>query len=225
MGLWVKKNIGHSDWLAIWRVEEEEAFFLQQLDLQENESLELANLKGARRLEWLASRWLVHELLTGLGHEDRYPVQKDEFGKPYLLGGPFQLSFSHSHGYVAVLLSDQPVGVDLQAIVPKIDRIAKKFMREEELASLQPETRLEHLHFYWSAKEALYKAHGRRELDFRQHIFVQPFDYQPFSNTVGRVSKGTETLSFDLYFEKMDGFVLAYALPTAIAQHAPLGPA
>ncbi|MBI5915235.1 MAG: 4'-phosphopantetheinyl transferase superfamily protein [Bacteroidetes bacterium] len=212
MGLWIKKDVGNGAFLALWQMEEDEVFFTENLDLQEVEQAELAPLKGRRRLEWLASRWLVHEMLLGHGYEDRVPVLKDEFGKPHLWGTPFHLSFSHSHEVVAVILAKKPTGIDIQRLVPKIEVLAHKFLRPEELASLQPATRLEHLHVYWGAKEALFKAHGRRQLDFRQHILMEPFDYQPVGSTTGRVCKDDFDARFDVFFEKMDEYVLVWCV-------------
>lgn len=212
MPLLVKKTLENGAVIGTWQMEEEEAFFLQKLDLHAVEAAELALLKGRRRLEWLASRYLVHELLLSMGYEDRVPVLKDEFGKPHLWGTPFHLSFSHSHNLVAVILANSPTGIDVQRLVPKIEVLAHKFMGPEELGSLQPTTRLEHLHYYWGAKEALYKAHGRKQLDFRGNIFIQPFDYQIIANTTGQVVKDDLVLDFKVYFEKMEEYVLVWCI-------------
>lgn len=212
MPLLLKKTLENGTVIGTWQMEEDEAFFLQKLDLQAVEATELTHLKGRRRLEWLASRFLVHELLLSQGYEDRVPVLKDEFGKPHLWGTPFHLSFSHSHDWVAVILASSPTGIDVQRLVPKIEVLAHKFMRPEELSSLQPASKLEHLHFYWGAKEALYKAHGRKQLDFRTNIFIQPFDYQTTAQTTGQVVKDDSVLDFKVYFEKMDGYVLVWCI-------------
>lgn len=204
--------VGNGAVLGIWQVDEPVVFFIQSLDLQEVEEAELANLKGRRRLEWLASRYLVHEMLLSLGYEDRVPVLKDEFGKPHLWDTPFHLSFSHSHELVAVILAKELTGIDVQRIVPKIEVLAQKFLRVEELDSLKPETRLEHLHVYWGAKEALYKAHGRRELDFRGNIFIEPFDYQIVGQTTGKVEKDGEEWRFEVFYEKIGDYILVWCL-------------
>ncbi len=214
MGLLIKKTLENGSTIGIWRMEEEDFFFTQQLDLQPVETEELTPLKGRRRSEWLASRYLVHEMLLSKGIEDRVPVLKDEFGKPHISGTPYYLSFSHSHELVAVILSKQPTGIDIQALVPKIERLAHKFMRPEELDSLQPETRLEHLHFYWGAKEAVYKAHGRKELDFRQHIAIQPFDYQRAGRTTGMIEKDGNTWEFEVFFEQFWDYAMVWCYRT-----------
>lgn len=212
MGLLLKKIVENGAVIGVWSVEESTVFFMQKLDLQPIEIEELEKLKGRRRLEWLASRFLVHEMLTDLGYEDRVPVLKDEFGKPHIWGTPFHLSFSHSHEQVAVILANVEVGIDIQFIVPKIEVLAHKFLSETEMASIKAATRLEHLHFYWGAKEAAYKAHGRKELDFRQHIFIEPFDYQAIATTSGEIVKDGEVWKYDLFFEKMSTYVLVWCI-------------
>ncbi len=210
MGLLLKKTLENETVICIWQVDEPADFFLQNLDLQSVEAEELAKLKGRRRLEWLASRYLVHDMLLSMGYEDRVPVLKDEFGKPHIWGNPFHLSFSHSHEMVAVILAKTATGIDVQFMVPKIEILAKRFMSTAELDSLRPESRLEHIHVYWGAKEALYKAHGRRELDFRSHIFIEPFDYQPVGRTTGKVDKDGELWSFEVFYEKIEGYILVW---------------
>lgn len=212
MPLWQKKDLANDAYLGIWKIGEDENFFRRHLRLHPVEEKELAPVKGRRRLEWLASRFLVHEMLTDHGHEDRVPVLKDQFGKPHIWGTPFHLSFSHSHNFVAVILANAPAGIDIQKFVSKIGAISHKFMREEELASLQETTRLEHLHVYWGAKEALYKAYGRRELDFRQHILVEPFYFQPSGITLAKVCKDEFKSSYFLEFEKIEHYFLVYCI-------------
>ena len=212
MPLYLKKKWQSGHQWAIWEITEDEPFFLDHLSLHEQEAAELARIKGRRRLEWLASRYLVHLMVADAPEWDRTPLLKDEFGKPHLDGSDLHVSFSHSHRFVAVILGKMTVGIDIQKFVPKITAIAHKFMRMEEAATLTNDTRLEHLHFYWGAKEALYKCYGRKQLDFRKHIHVQPFVYQETGKTTGIVSKDAFHQTYDLFFEKIDGYFLVYAV-------------
>ncbi len=204
--------MGNGATIGLWRMEEQPGFFLQSLDLQPIELEELSKLKGRRIIEWLACRYLVHDMLLSLGHTDRFPVLKDEFGKPHLHGSPLHLSFSHSHDLVAVILANKSTGVDIQAMVEKIERLAPKFMRKDELDSLKEETRLAHLHFYWGAKEALYKAYGRKALDFRQHIHIQPFDYQRAGSTKGWIEKEGVVWELEVFFERFWDYFLVWTI-------------
>lgn len=195
--------------LAIWQIEETEDWFFNRLVLSQLEIQQLENIKGHRRLEWLAVRYLTSEMLG----EQSGTMIKDEFGKPHLLHVPLQMSVSHSHGLAATILSKRLTGIDIQKIVPKIERIANRLLRQEERAALQAETRLEHLHVYWGAKEALYKAYGRRELDFCANILVEPFQFDLKNGTCeGRVTKGVFDVFFDIYYQQIEDFILVYVL-------------
>jgi len=197
--------------LGIWKIEEDEKFFFERLDLYPQEMEQISEMKGHRRLEWLAGRYLLH-LMSG--REIRGACLKDEYGKPHLEGSEYQISISHSHEQVAVLAAPVAVGVDIQFLVEKIWRIACKFMRPEESESLKPATSLEHLHVYWGAKEALYKAYGRREVDSRENLLIEPFAFSPDGGrTTGWIRKEGFEMELDVFYEMREGgYVLVWAL-------------
>ncbi len=197
--------------MGIWDIQEEEAWFRGRLRLAAAERSQLDRIKGRkRRLEWLAARQLVHRMS---GRRHRGAFIKDEYGKPHLAGSDWHIAISHSHELAAAIAAPRSVGIDIQFIVAKIDRLTARFMRPEEQASLQSESRLAHLHVYWGAKESLYKAYGRRELDFCRHIRVQPFTFQPGGGTTqGCISKNGEVLPYQLWYRLMGSYVLVYAM-------------
>ena len=196
--------------LGIWEITETEDFFIEKLDLLPTEEEYIDRLKGHRRLEWLAGRYLLHYMS---GRAIRGACIKDEFGKPYLEDSPYQISISHSHGLVSVIAAPFSIGIDIQKLVGKIERIAHKFMRENEMESLEEGTRLEHLHVYWGAKEALYKAYGRRELDFKKHIHIDPFSYDLENGFCsGQVLKGDFKARYQIWYEQRENFILVWAI-------------
>ena len=211
MPLNIHKTLANQCEYAIWQIEESEDFFRSNLQLVPSALEQVNRIKGeGRRLEWLASRYLIH-LMSG--REKRGILIKDKFGKPHLEGSNFHISLSHSNRQAAAIAAPFLVGVDLQKIVGKIERIAHKYMRPSEMESLEESTRLAHLHVYWGAKEALYKAYGRKGLDFRTHILVEPFEYDlNIAYTKGRVLKDDFDMSFDVYYQLLGDFVLVYAL-------------
>jgi len=202
------KEIAEQTHIALWQIVEDEHFFIQKMTLTALETKRLEQIKGRRRLEWLAGRWLLHEMS---GERERLICEADSYGKPHLVDSSLEMSLSHSNEVAAAILAPESVGIDVQKLVAKIERIAHKYMREPEFESLG-EYRIEHLHIYWGAKEALYKAYGRRELDFRQHIHIEPFDYQENGMTTGRVIKGDFEANYRIYFEKMGEYILVYAI-------------
>ncbi len=195
--------------LGIWNIHENEAFFLSKLNLTKEETDYFQKLKGRRGVEWIAVRYLLHFMS---GRKIRGAVLKDEFGKPHLENSNWHISISHTHGRAAVIASPKLVGIDIQKFVSRIDRIAHKFMRPIENECLEESTQLEHLHIFWGAKEALYKAYGRKELEFKGHILVDPFPYSENGSTTATIKKGDYEKSFQVHFDKMENFFLVWVM-------------
>jgi len=193
---------------AAWQINEEEAFFRQDLPLSPAEEAEIQRYQlPLRRLEWLAARWLLHRITDS---PERIPLIKNSYSKPFLLDTPhLHCSLSHSHGTVAALLSGQVCGCDIQMLVPKIERIAHKFMGPNDLDWVNkypPQERLELLHLFWTAKEALYKAHGLKELDFKEHIWVDSFPWDGLNtvDTIGKIRKEGQDATYTLKMGKYE---------------------
>ena len=190
--------------IGLWQIAENEGFFREDLPLSAGEEQELALHKGIRRMEWLAGRWLLHKLS---GAPQRLMMGKSAFSKPFFLDHPEQhCSLSHSQGIVGALLADKVCGCDVQVMVEKMPRIAGKFVSPDEMAFIhQHDTtvQFELFHIFWTAKESMYKAYGLKELDFRGHMRLEPFDWNGRrGQTIGWVEKGSVLQSYQLHFER-----------------------
>ena len=206
----------HPDYrLGLWRIEESVPWFEHGLLLDDAERAQLHLLKDSRKIEFLAVRQVLH-ILTG--QEKRHPLQKDAWGKPFLPDSAYFVSLSHSNGMAAAMMAVQPVGIDIQHIVEKTERVVPKFMRIDEQASLSESFRLPHIHVYWSAKEALYKAYGRKQLDFCRHLFIEPFAYQPQGGMLrGYIHKeGSPPIFYDLQYLPREDYMLVWAIENRI---------
>jgi len=145
------------------------------------------------------------------GRDIRGACLKDQYGKPYLENSFFDISISHSRELVTVMAAPQPVGVDIQKLVGKIESIKHKFLRPIEMESLSKTNHLEHLHAYWGAKEALYKAYGRKKLDFKAHIQINPFDFNLRNGKCfGTIEKDDFQADFELRYEQIGDYILVY---------------
>lgn len=210
MPLLIHKHLEAELEIGLWQITEEETWFTDRLTLYPEEEQQLALIKGHRRVEWLASRQLVHQMS---GRAERGAFLKDEFGKPHLEDSSYQISISHSHRMTAAIAGSYALGIDIQKIVPKIGRIAHRFLNQEEQSCLSLNFfHLQHLHVFWGAKEALYKAYGRRSLDFCQHLFVDPFKYHPHIGICqGHIKKNDYQKGFEIHYEMvLSDYMLVY---------------
>lgn len=133
-----------------------------------------------RRREWLAGRVLVAEVvaaLTGQSAEATPAVVPDAFGRPRLLDVSAGVALSHGGGCAAALVALGPgrrCGIDVEPVRAKALTLARRFLSPEELPIGGADVARAAL--AWSAKESLYKAYGRRQLDFRQHLHLRLAD-------------------------------------------------
>src|SRR5687767_5712048 len=123
MPLFFQHGIDNDTKLAIWKIEEEEAFFLNYVPLQ----LEITH--PHKRLQHLACRYLLQYLFPD------FPIKLIQIAdtrKPYLEDEAYHFSISHCGDYAAVVASkNKRVGVDIELLSDKIKRIQHKFVSEE----------------------------------------------------------------------------------------------
>ena len=84
----------------------------------------------------------------------------NEYGAPYLADGPY-FSISHCKQAIAVVVSDSPVGIDIEGIRKMDDGLVRKTMNLEEQSQIamsqNPEVEFIRL---WTRKEAYVKMQG-----------------------------------------------------------------
>lgn len=162
-------NIGEIN-LHIWKIAEDEAFFIR-----ESAAADLSQLRHYRhpqaRLQWLASRMM---LLKILGLDQYKKLNKNDKGKPVLEGNDLQISISHSDNLVAVAFSKTNFGIDIQKFTDKIPLVSGKFIPEETLMSIKdlPDF-VKICHVHWGVKEALFKADENGSLDYRKNLILE----------------------------------------------------
>ena len=101
-----------------------------------------------RKQEWLAVRVLLKEML---GEEKE--ISYHPSGKPFLKDNSLHISFSHTNGYVAVALHPSAeVGVDIEQYGHRVQRVASRFIREDEKVSIASGDEIYGLLLHWSAK-------------------------------------------------------------------------
>ncbi|WP_070727914.1 4'-phosphopantetheinyl transferase family protein [Hymenobacter lapidarius] len=182
-----------------------------------------ATADATRQAQWLAGRVLAHELLrsTGTADEAGVVVHNDATGRPWLAGGGVHsaLSLSHSGVWVAAVLAQGArVGIDVEMIRDKAQRLASKFLNADEWAAAQAAAPAAHAsapaHYtlLWSAKETLYKLAGQRGIVFKTQLLLGTFEPGesgeiPATLVVG----GAHTRHCICYSQPSPGYVLTYS--------------
>ncbi|MDR1387423.1 MAG: 4'-phosphopantetheinyl transferase superfamily protein [Propionibacteriaceae bacterium] len=148
--------------------------FMRYLTQREKkEGLEVTN--DALRADYLAGRIAlkdaVRHFLRRPGGPLMYPIEidthYDDSGKLFVKGNcqelerPVQVSLAHKHGRAVAVVSDQPVGVDIEAVEPKSEGFRRQAFSAGELALLEAAPDLdEWVIRFWCAKEAYGKMLG-----------------------------------------------------------------
>jgi len=195
--------------IAVWEHKESESELIEMLDPDMDEVRHISGMKPFRRQEWLCSRLLIRHLLP----EEPYRLFKDALGKPFLENSPYFLSLSHSCGRAAVIIGPGLVGIDIQRKEDKITRLYPKFISDSERKMLDENHLPESCHIFWGAKEAMYKAYGKKSLDFRKHMHLYAFKYfRTDLELSGFVHKNETRQDYDIFTHLLDDFYLVYAI-------------
>ena len=186
MPIFFQHDIDECTRMAIWKIEEDESFFLQYVPLHREIS------HPHKRLQHLAGRYLLKSLFPDFPLD---LIKIADTRKPYLEGEPYHFSISHCGDFAAVIVSkENSVGVDIEMVSEKINRIKHKYSCEEEWSivnqvpaamgtslvrdeindSLPGDAGLT---LIWSCKESVFKWYGSGGVDFREHIQVQRIVY------------------------------------------------
>ena len=172
MPVFFQHQINDTTRLGIWKIEETEEFFKGNVPQHRDVT------HPHKRLQHLAGRFLLQFLFPDFPYE---LIQIADTRKPYLPNEQYHFSISHCGDYAAAIVSsDKRVGVDIEIVTPKIEKIKDKFLNSEELTTCLPDRQVHDSRFstndhqlltlLWSAKESVFKWFGDGGVDFRQHI-------------------------------------------------------
>ena len=203
--------------ILIWQTTESLQQLTQEIQLSNTSQTRLNNMKSEMHQRAFLS---VRKLLSLVGYTD-FDLDYDPSGKPRLNPNcygnqPVYLSISHSHHFSALLISNQAVGIDIEKISERIEKIAPKFAHETETKTEQKTTsseRLKKLTVVWGAKEAVFKIKNKPGISFKNHIRLAPFELNNKKTTA--VLMREQAQYFDVFFEEIANYMLVYAFQTA----------
>ena len=130
----------------------------------------------------LQSYKMLCELLAEWSRVHQLPINQqpiflyNDYGAPYIEGGP-HFSISHCKRGIAVAVSENPIGIDIESIRTFSPELMRKTMNEDEqlriTSSAIPE--LEFIRF-WTQKEALLKLQGTGIISDLHHVLTHAHD-------------------------------------------------
>ena len=137
---------------------------ISSLPFGESENTRLGGMKNQTAKEESLSALLALKTITeSLNDTFDMTVLRESNGKPYFANSSMKFSLSHSCGLSVAVLSDTPIGIDIEHIDKsrKIYSLADKYFSAEEIdllnKSLSP---YEDFYRIWTKKEAVSKING-----------------------------------------------------------------
>lgn len=197
--------------LASWAVREreDELRSLLHKSMQNTALLEsiTAIKSSSRRKEKIAARLLLQFLLDA-----NVSLLYDKYGGPVLSESRFNCSISHTHDQVVVMLDKKRrIGVDVEHLNGRALRLYSKFMSESEIAQMETD-RMKHACIVWSAKEAMYKWYGKKQVSFKENLKVPIAQLDNSGKITSYFRKEEESIDLELTYFKVGEFIYTYCL-------------
>ena len=207
MPLFYQQDINETTRLGVWKIEEEEDFFLRSVPLQRSIT------HPHKRLQHLAGRYLLRFLFPDFPNEE---IEIADTRKPFLPDEQYHFSISHCGDYAAALVSSTArVGIDIENVTPRVERIKYKFLHTDELAFVHAHNTKTHvplLTLLWSAKEAMFKWWGRGDLDFSEVLRVNDFSFSGEGLIPAHFVKEDINVALDIHYQMPEGLSLAWVV-------------
>lgn len=169
--------------VAVWKTTESESELQKMIPsvFMAEYAKQLSAFKAPkRRLEWLATRVVVHHVL-GIDH----PISYYSTGRPHRPED--DISIAHTANFAAVALSAcGRVGIDIEQYGPKVMRVLPYFVQQGERPA-EPMDRNYAL-FLWTVKEAVYKLYDAG-LSMLNDILVPPVTLQHEGNAEAHIAR------------------------------------
>lgn len=199
----IQKTGNQSAW-ALWFISETEQEFTSHVD----ERPEPTITSPMKRLEWLAGRVLLQQLVEQSGLEYQGTI-KNEFGKPFLKNLPHHISLTHSFPYVAAQIDlHHEIGIDLEQPKSKLLKIAHRVLSPAELMDAGSDV-VKHC-VYWCAKETMFKAYGKRGLHFSNQLQVKPFVLLNAGDIYGKINTDNNSRELTMSYLIQPDYVLVH---------------
>jgi len=209
MPLIVRQNIENGV-IGVWKIIEEIENLVTLARLSQQDVNTFSGISALhRKKEWLGTRALLNELLN-----EAQLIEYHIDGRPFLNNSPYNISISHSSGYVAVILHTHSIpGIDIELLTRQVGRVASRFLSPDELAACIAKPELSNHRFlvHWCAKEAIFKMVPLSNIEFATDINILPDDFDQESGTFkGIFNDKTGPVPIGLYYRITDELMIIW---------------
>ncbi len=201
--------------ILIWNLTEDIHFFESHLAKLYNDTAPWETMTVKRKKEFLATRYLIQ-----LGLPPGIQVStlvKDEFGCPMVRDPQLYFGISHTNEYVACVINTSRCGCDIERYQQRILSMAHRFMTEEERAWVTGDHELLKTHLMWGIKESAFKTWGRKGIDWKSHIKIDPLNWKRDKGLfLGSIRNQSGSLTFHGGYEYYSDYLFVWSLETSI---------
>jgi len=205
MPLFYQQEIDATTKLAIWKIEEDEIFFLQKVPLKND----IAHPR--KRLQHLAGRFLLPFLYPDFPNDK---IMIADSKKPFLKNESYHFSISHSDDYaVAIVSRTQRVGIDVELFSDKVLRVKNKFLNEKESHfTLQYNNDLKLLTTLWCAKEAAYKWYSYGAISLKNNISTDRFLFNQEEIIAAQLSAKENIFRLNIHYKLFSNISMTWVI-------------
>lgn len=207
MPLFFQNDICENTKLAVWEITEQEDFFALPVPFSKHIAHPL------KKLQHLAGRYLLPYLFTDFPNDE---IEIADTRKPFLPNEQYHFSISHCKNYAAAIVSSSMrVGVDVEFITYKVEKIKHKFLHADEIRFVNSRPAHEQLlllTLLWCAKEAIFKWYSKGEVDFSEMIRTFPFEIKKNGEMMAAFINPLLQQKLLLHYHIFEELVLVYVI-------------
>lgn len=193
--------------MAVWQIAESEKALTDRLSFSESMIQQLKQISHpSKRLEWLASRLLIQQLL-----DCRPSITYSANGQPSIENQCAYLSISHTKGFAAVVTSPyKPTGIDIEHPSPRIEKLCSRFVNSVEEQQFAISGRERGSALVWCAKETLYKLVDRPGIQFKEDMVIENLSPSHSGTIHAKVNIQNQWTSIVLQYRATPEFYLVW---------------
>ena len=191
--------------IYLWTISETFDELYSDNILTEKSKIRINNMKSQLHQRAFLSVRKLLQIASLIDHDLDY----DLAGKPFLNNNKF-ISISHSHEMSAIIISDRPVGIDIEIKKEKVLKIVDKFMDTNHLLNLSHTDKIKKATIIWGIKETVFKIKNIKGISFKNHISENNFNLTD-KNTQAKLTVNNKVENFNVFFEEVNNYVLVWS--------------